>query len=246
MSAGLAGSWVTEWLPGAKRIAHLEANHVDYRTPSRVQATMDRLRPHCRHKIRLSGWTSAVTLWYTVDVVPSGERWRHLSLQVSVETPSREGSFKAQLAANKAYFLDLMTPVVRAVYPFHDAIAANVRVSDAVPVHRGRQVMLRNPVTFDYLVRHDTTDGIAGVNRGQHTGRAPLLGPDGNPIRSRDEVNLATDQIPLSVPSAMPSEDEVDRARRGPLPPAVRGDVIALEGRRARRRRARRDKKKKR
>jgi len=190
------GAWFLDWLPEARRIAHKRCNWIDSRI-SKVErdAKLARLRAALRRKVRLQGWETALSMWYTVDIDGNGVPQRHFSIETSIWTPPDETDFKARANAMKPMWLELLTPLVQPVFPMHNALRQAIIVGDHVPVQRQnketgeRQVKLRNPVAFHFLVRHDMTEGVAGA---ADTGpRGKVLDMHGNPVKRRGFVNVA-------------------------------------------------------
>lgn len=139
------------WARSARDYAHLEANWIDYRLGETPERHADALR----YKYRLPNWATALTFWYTVDVTPQGEVWKHLSIGCSQQDlgASDAETMRAQVNASKEHLLELFTPIVRMFFPLSTKVATHFDVKAPIPVAGpDRQVSFRVPMTFHFLV----------------------------------------------------------------------------------------------
>lgn len=144
------------WAKTARDYAHMEANWIDHRSDAPPSSLTEPHAEVLRYKYRLEGWTTALTIWYTVDITPRGEVWRHLSISCS---QSHLGAIQAEqlqseINASKKLLLELFEPTVRMFFPMSMKIATKFDVSTPVPVADPRlnQVTFRVPMTFHFLV----------------------------------------------------------------------------------------------
>lgn len=145
------GDWVGAFAERAREFAHEEEHWIDIR----LGETPEKYKDHLKYKLRLEGWTTAITMWYTVDQVFDGGVWKHLSMQVSQYMDKESAAtIRAQMNTYKATFLELFDPIVRAFFPMNLEVATKWDIADPIPVANPetKQITFRVPMTFHFLV----------------------------------------------------------------------------------------------
>lgn len=219
VTADQLDKWVGSFAQKARDYAHDPANFIYPGT------SLEPHREHLRYAIRLEGWPSKILLWYTVDVRPDGAQWRHLSIQMSIMTATPEENLdQAELNMHKRMVLEQCEPIVKLFFPLHESFHVAVRAHEMRPVKNPatNQVTYRVPLTFDFLVRHDTTEGVIGSSRIQGLGGSTVL------------LDAHGREIPKEAKEAL--ANVADAMQPKPIPaPAPRGQVIPLDEKRRRR-----------
>jgi hypothetical protein len=230
VGADQLNEWVGSFAERAKDYAHKPENFI------RPQDSLDSHREHLRYALRLDGWPSKIVFWYTVDARPDSTLWRHLSIQMSIQTLDPDECIdQGQLNEHKRQILEQFTPVVKLFFPLHEQFHVVARAHEVRPILNPatRQMSYRTPLSFDFLVRHDTTEGMIGCKTIQGLGgRAVLLDQHGRELpKVQDEAsaNVADKLAAKTVTLAESPESPYSR------PVRPRGQVIPLDEKRRRR-----------
>lgn len=161
----------------AREYAHDPRNWIDYRLPN---ADLNIHAEHLRFKLRLQGWSTALTFWYTVETNPKGETWRHLSIQCSQNDMAQVDAeiLRQQIQEYKAGLLDVLSPTVSLFFPLQDEVAIRFDVGQPIPVQNPetRQVLLRVPMTFHFFVPWTNGEKAEGLERFSSDGKNVATG----------------------------------------------------------------------
>ena len=210
-------SWLGSWADTAKDYAHKREHYIH------PGDSLDPHREHLRYKLRLEGWPSALTFWYSVDVDTHRREWRHLSIQMSIYAADpTETVTQADINLHKRQLLEQFTPIVKLFFPLHEGVEAKCTAHEPRPVlnPETRQVTHRTPLSFHFLVRHDTTEHvILGGRRQAASGMGLLLDASGNEIRSPAPLqSIASDVTGTVTPASKPKEGKVIPFDEGAAP----------------------------